>query len=150
MNLADSTPPIGQSKRQAIADNQNMSEIISSQHPVATKRDVGLVSRAIRCGWDVPPATKVAVVTRMSEMVAASSVNVPVLVNGDVIDVERQDIANAQAIAAARILIEADKLDQADAHLSDKNARLDAGLATERTAVEGVILRQAILPPKAE
>ncbi len=36
---------------------------------------------------------------------------------------------------------------QRDDHLADKNARLDAGLLTERVAVEPVIGRKAILPP---
>ncbi len=60
---------------------------------------------------------------------------------------ESSDFAIRAASAIASIgktVAMMEKQMQDDEHLQDKNTRLDAGLATERVAVEPVIIRKAI------
>ena len=60
---------------------------------------------------------------------------------------ETEALGAANTLASiARTVVAMEAQQPADDHLQDKNARLDAGLATERLAVEPVILRKAINP----
>ena len=55
--------------------------------------------------------------------------------------------ADGNAVRAAAVIVSMTKQNQDDDHLADKNARLDAGQATERIAMEPVITRRPVVPP---
>lgn len=108
------------------------------------RSDARMVARAIRQGWGVSATTRQVCVDRLHQIVARQSVPVPTH-DGSGMD-DRVDIADAHAISAARVLATIDQIDQTDHWASEKNERLDAGLATERVGSEPVVLRQAISP----
>ncbi len=70
-----------------------------------------------------------------------------VAANPETADMALRACATLSSVAKTVVMME-DQV-QKDQHLQDKNARLDAGLLTERVAVEPVIGRKAILPPEA-
>lgn len=107
------------------------------------RQDLRLISRAVREGWPIPAEKRAALCARMAEIVQTRTIQVP---DVDGVFHDRADVAASHAIAAARVLVAADAVNQTDYWNSDKNDRLDAGKATERNALEAVILRQAIIP----
>jgi len=104
-----------------------------------------MVRRAVREGWGVPKETKAAVLIRLAEIANMKSISIPDA-KGELVD--RPDIANGQVIAAASVLARIDEIDQEDYQHADKNARLDAGLATDRLAVDPIIARYPVKPPQ--
>lgn len=86
--------------------------IVDTTNPAQAVKDARLACRAVREGWGVPPDVKREVVDACADLVRMREPR--------------------SMLFAARLLIDADKVDQADQHLAEKNARLDAGKATER------------------
>lgn len=86
-------------------------------------KDTRLASRAIREGWKVPPEAKAEVVKACHELVKSRDPR--------------------SMLFAAKVLIDADKIDQADEHLAEKHRRLDSGQATE---VNEIVVRHERKP----
>jgi len=81
----------------------------------ANREDRALLLRAIRQRWPIPEATRAEL---MAAIVKAMT--------------EAAEAGNARDVAGcARVIVAADKLNQIDEHLADKNARIDAGKGTE-------------------
>lgn len=95
-----------------------------------------MVERAVRRGWNIPAATKDIIKERLVGIVTKESVTV--LTAGGTATVEAQ--ADTNSIAAARVLVKMDEIDQADDHLAMKTERLDTGQPTENVVI-------AIPPP---
>ncbi len=74
-------------------------------------RDRALLRRAIKERWPIPDATRDSLAAKLATVIET----------GD----------HREVVSAARVLIAADALNQADDHLADKNERLDAGKPTE-------------------
>ena len=105
--------------------------------------DRKIMLRALREGWDIPPAVKKRTIERMVE----------VLNRTPQVNPETGEIlpgVDHAAVAAARVLVAADQVDQTDHWNADKNERLDQGKATER--IGGIVLDVPPLPelPAAE
>ena len=88
---------------------------------------IQLYSRALRERWPIPESVRAEVVKEAQALL-------------------RVDNPAVRSRAMA-VLLQADALNQADAHLADRNGRLDAGKATERVGVETLILRKPVRPP---
>lgn len=88
-----------------------MSDIM--QDKTYEKKDAAMVGRAIKQRWPIPEDLKAEVIAEARRMLTDQS-------------------ADRRARAAAmKIVIESDKLNQADEHLAAKNERLDGGKPTE-------------------
>jgi hypothetical protein len=94
--------------------------------------DINLIASAVRRRWPVPPETAAVVIDRLTKIVQKQTVGV--MTKEGPADLEGP--ADANANAAARVLVAMEAQNQADDHLDDKNARLDAGKATENTVTE--------------
>ena len=97
--------------------------------PHRIQSDCAMARRAIREGW--PVKRREMVVERLEEIVEKRTLTIATATG--IVEVEGP--ADSNAIAAARVLVAMDGLNQADDHLQDKNQRLDAGQATEAIAV---------------
>lgn len=109
-----------------------------------TKSDINLISRAVREGWNVPVEGRAIVVRRLLGVVAKTSVDVmtkegPANMEGP---------ADQNAVAASRVLVAMDAVNQTDYWNQDKNERLDSGKATERVGIAPVVIEQAIERPQ--
>lgn len=102
-----------------------------------TRADLRMIASAVRRRWPIPEERKREIITRMLEVVARREVDVP---TGDGVftSVDRADI---NAIRAAGVLASMEAQNQSDEHAADKNARIDAGKATDRTEVVEVELK---------
>lgn len=78
--------------------------------------DVVMIRRAARERWEIPAAIRAKLPQVMGAIMQGSE-------------------SERDRIAAARVLVAADAVNQADDHLADKNARIDAGQATDVVAV---------------
>lgn len=107
------------------------------------QEDIGMISRGVRLGWGVPAEKRPTIIKRLVGLVERTSV-VIATTTGPVEDEHRAD---SNAIRAAGVLLAMDQVDQTDHWNADKNARLDAGLATERIGAEQVIVHEALPPP---
>jgi hypothetical protein len=87
--------------------------------------------RSVRERWPIPAEERVRVVASMTRIATASA------------DVRA-------AATAARVLASMDGLNQADEHLADKNERIDSGKATDRIAVDPVVLERPVQPKETE
>ncbi len=121
-----------------IAEGQGESlTILSDSHHI--KADARTVAKAVRLGWGVQK--KDAIVTRLHEIVEKKSVT-GMDAKGEKVDDART--ADSHAIAAARVLVAMDQVDQTDHWNADKNERLDEGKLTERHGIGDVISRRPI------
>ncbi len=128
-------PPDGRGEGEALTRSGLL------QDGAKLKDDMRLVARAARLGWGVPKDLKQATIKRLGSIVAKTTVTMPA---GEAGLVEAEYPADQNAIAAARTLATLDGLDQTDHWNADKNERLDAGKATERMAVEPVIVEKPV------
>ncbi len=86
------------------------------EDPTRRGKDLQMARFAVRQGWNVSKAMKDKVLKMAEEVIDTS-------------------VIARDRIAAAKLAIEADKVDQADEHLRDKNERIDGGKATDATTV---------------
>ncbi len=100
-----------------------------------------LLQRAVKERWPIPAAKRVEIATRLIAIVEKTGQTI-LDAEGNAVEVSNE----RNQTAAARVLASMDALNQADDHLHDKNARLDAGKVTER--VDGVTLKVAGLETK--
>lgn len=105
--------------------------------------DLSMIRRAIREGWPIPPDKKTAVVSRLLGIVDKTQIEVmtkkgPAWMDGP---------ADANAIKAASVLVAMSAETQRDIHAEDKNARLDAGKATEAVQYQAPPIHELPLPP---
>lgn len=103
--------------------------------------DLRLIRRALRNGWDIPERMIRNLPEIMAEIVEQKTTTV--------LDAEgnQVEISNARnQVAAAKTILEADRLNQTDFWNQDKNDRLDAGKLTENTGVVPVVLRAPCEP----
>jgi hypothetical protein len=101
------------------------------------REDLRLVLMAVRRRWPIPEDRKASIVTRMLEIVGKREVDLH-FESGPRPSEERAD---TNAIKAAAILAALEGQNQSDEHAEAKNARLDAGKATDRTEVVEVELK---------
>lgn len=94
------------------------------------KNDCKLITAAIKHGWPVPVGTRRTAVARLTSIIRKPTVTVPC---GESF-FDSAYHADGNAIAAARVLVAMEGQNQADRHIDDKNARLDAGHSTENVA----------------
>ncbi len=94
-------------------------------------RDVRLISRAVRDGWGVPAGKRKAVINRMVGLVEKTVCTIMTAVGPVAVEAP----ADQLAVAASKVLVDIDKVDQTDYWNNDKNERLDSGKATERMSV---------------
>ena len=86
------------------------------EDPTRRGKDLQMARFAVRQGWNVSKAMKDKVLKMAEEVIDTS-------------------VVARDRIAAAKLAIEADKVDQADEHLRDKNERIDSGKATDSSTV---------------
>lgn len=86
------------------------------EDPTRRGKDLQMARFAVRQGWNVSKAMKDKVLKMAEEVIDTS-------------------VVARDRIAAAKLAIEADKVDQADEHLRDKNERLDGGKSTESQTI---------------
>lgn len=98
----------------------------------AIKESAAIAKRAIRERWPVDPAIMARVIARADALVQKSTRTVATAMGPVEVD------ADDGAIAAMKVILTANAQNQIDDHVEDKNARLDAGKATENV-VERVI-----------
>jgi hypothetical protein len=103
--------------------------------------DIKLLRRAVREGWNVPPEAMQEAGPILLEIARQTATTVLDA------DGEPVDVSNARnQIAAVKALAELDKINQADHWNEDKNARIDSGKATDRIAVDPVVLERPVQP----
>lgn len=93
-----------------------------------TRSDINMVRRAVREGWPIPTEKRGDVTGRLLKIIDKQAVSI--LTEDGVVEVE--DRADTNAIAAARVVVQMDSINQTDYWNYDKNERLDAGKPTER------------------
>jgi len=86
--------------------------------------DTKMIRRAIRKGWPVPEATRIAAIARMDAVVRRESV--PTIL-GDGAVFQDEGKADAHAIAAAKTLVAMTAFDQAEEHHQDNLNKPAAG-----------------------
>ncbi len=120
------------------------SDLLAEQSDVRdmTRKDIGLLNRAIRQRWAIPADVQEEAVKRLKQIIHKPVVRVMTVNGPEPLD----GPADANAVRAAAVLTQMTAQNQADDHLADKNARLDAGQATERLSLEPVLIREAIRP----
>ena len=91
-----------------------------------TGQDAQLIRRAIRNRWPIPERLKAQVIATMGEIVTMSD-------------------DNRDRIAASKVIAQAEGQNQVDELAEEKNARLDAGKATEN-----VVAHVFNVPPPRE
>lgn len=96
--------------------------------------DMRLIAKAVRNRWDVPEPMRQLLKQRLTEILAKREVSVMTQEGPAMMEAP----ADANALRAAAVLVQMEAQNQADDHLADKNARLDAGKPTE---LNGVIFR---------
>ena len=137
--VADNSKPMADDARGQGQSAPAQPETAILADPHHTRADCRMVERAVRRGWDVPAETKDLIKARLVGIVSKESVTV--LTAGGSTTVEAP--ADANAIAASRVLVRMDEIDQADDHLALKTERLDTNLPTENIVI-------AIPPPILE
>ena len=95
-----------------------------------------MVERAVRRGWNIPAETKDIIKARLVGLVEKTSVTVATIHGTATAEAP----ADVNSIAAARVLVRMDEIDQADEHLALKTERLDTNQPTENIVI-------AIPPP---
>ncbi len=91
----------------------------------AIKESAAMAKRAIRERWPVDPEIMKRVIARADALVQKTTKTVATQMGPVEVD------ADDGALAAMKVILAANAQNQADDHLADKNARLDAGKATE-------------------
>lgn len=104
--------------------------------PHHTRADCRMVERAVRRGWNIPAETKDIIKARLVGLVEKTSVTVATIHGTATAEAP----ADVNSIAAARVLVRMDEIDQADEHLALKTERLDTNQPTENIVI-------AIPPP---
>lgn len=89
------------------------------------RRDLGILRRAAKEGWDVPACDRPDIVQRMVGIVKRTSVTVGSMMG----PIESEGVADAQAIRAAQVLVAMTGQNQADRHHEDKMHQDDKHLA---------------------
>ena len=92
-----------------------------------TRADCALVRRAVREGWNIGPDDKEILKARLRGIIQKTEVTVPS--QAGPISVEAP--ADANAIAAVRVMLAMDQTDQSDTHIAEKYERIDTGKHTE-------------------
>ena len=90
--------------------------------------DLRKIEQSIRNGWPIPIQRRKALIERMCEITERRTLQVP---SSDGSMIERPDLADSHSIAAARVLVAADQVNQTDYWNADKNDRMDHGKATD-------------------
>jgi hypothetical protein len=105
-----------------------------------TGRDIGLMRRAVRERWPVDDKMRAAIMERMGKIISKPAVQVMTASGKQILD----GPADSNAVRAAGVIVAMVQQNQADDHLAEKNARIDAGLATENIQVAPTIIRRPI------
>jgi hypothetical protein len=92
-----------------------------------TGRDIGLMARAVRERWPVDAKMRAVIMARMGKILEKPAVQVMTASGKQILD----GPADSNAVRAAAVIVAMTQQNQADDHLAEKNARIDAGLATE-------------------
>jgi len=109
------------------------------------KADTALLRRAIREGWGVSRETKEAAKARMDAIVRKKVV-LTLTQNGPV---ENEDVADSNAIAAARVLTSMTGQDQADDHHEDDVKRgANEGAKVQTIVLVGAEQSRLLRPPE--
>lgn len=123
--MESTTPPPDTANDLQPSGGQGDFAPLSDPHRIES--DCAMLRRAVRERWGVPHDKRGTVVTRLVDIVRKTSVLIPV--KDGVFDSEA--VADANAVAASRVIVAMVAQEQADEHLADKNARIDGGQATE-------------------
>lgn len=91
-------------------------EVLSPADLAHQRADCRLTATAVRRRWKIGPAKRDTIVTSMMSVLEA-------------------DADPRNVVAAAKVLVQMVAQNQADEHLADKNARIDAGKATDSLTV---------------
>jgi hypothetical protein len=113
-----------------------------AQDDTYARADMNLIRRAISEGWEIPQAKKAQVVDRLLEIAQKKSCQVSTKTG----IVQLDGPADSNAVKAASVLVAMTGERQRDIHAQDKNDRIDTGKATDRVAVDPVVLERPILP----
>lgn len=115
------------SSETALAKGQGECAILTDPHRL--RSDMRMLTRAIREQWPIPRDERAPIVKRLQSIVAKTTVSVPV--EGGTVDSEFH--ADVNAISASNVLAKMVGANQKGEEADAKDARLDAGLPTERT-----------------
>jgi hypothetical protein len=98
------------------------------------RADARMAMRAIRLNWGVTPEMREIIKRRAMKTIEKETVLIGVDKDGNPITSEHA--ADNNATRASELVLKMDSMDQADAHLADKNERLDDGKNTENQSIK--------------